>query len=279
MLINQRILFNDNGTEYDHSIALNDYLDGSAVIPYVDGEDYLYIASDLPFNQKYFIVDVANDQVASVNVEIWFDNAWVSAVDILDQTATSGVSLAKSGLLSWKTNREKGWSCELDSEDVDGVSAVGLYSKYWLRISWSASLNALTELSYCGVKWCDDNDLAIFYPELSDSDLQAAFASGKTDWIDQEIAASEGIVTELTSRNIIKTPAQVLNTELFKMAAVHKTAHLIFSGMGRSHDEDAAKAKMRYEQAMNMKNFQVDLNADANLSSSERIISTSFLRR
>lgn len=280
MLINQRVLFNDNGTEYDLSVALNDYLSGSAVIPYVKVEDAIYIASDLPINNKYFVVDSVNAEASVVSVQNWVGNAWEDAVDVIDGTAASGKSLAQSGIIRWKTNRLKTWDIEQDSEDVTGVSAVGIYNRFWTKITFSETLTNSTEISYIGYKFVEsDTELYTFYPELRDTDLQAAFASGKTDWVDQEIAASEGIITELTTRGIIKTPSQLLNTELFKMPAIHKTAHLIFAAMGRSHDEDAAMAKMRYEQSMNMKNFQVDLNASGNLETSERIVTTTFMSR
>lgn len=279
MLLNQRVLFDDNGTEYDHSVALNDYLASSVVIPYVLNEDAIYIASDLPINNKYFVVSSANAEASVVAVHSWIDNSWVAAVDVIDETVTSGKSLAKSGVIRWSTNRLKSWDIEQDSEDVTGVDAVGIYNRYWTRITFSASLTNTTALSYVGYKFCSDTELHTFYPELNDADLRLAFKTGKTDWVDQEIAASEGIITELTTRGIIKTPCQILNTELFKMPAIHKTAHLIFSAMGRSHDEDAAQAKMRYEASMNMKNFQVDLNASGNLETRERIVTTTFMRR
>jgi hypothetical protein len=280
MLINQRVLFNDDGTEYDHSVALNDSIAGTATIPFVVDEDAIYIASDLPINNKYFVVSTANDQASVVSISSWIDNAWTAAVDVIDGTAVGGKSLAQSGIIRWKTNRLKSWDVEEDSEDVTGVDAVGIYNRYWTKITFSASLKATTALSYIGYKFVEsDTELYTFYPELNDSDLKLAFKTGKTDWVDQEIAASEGIITELTTRGIIKTPSQILNTELFKMPAIHKTAHLIFAAMGRSHDEDAAQAKMRYEQSMNMKNFQVDLNASGNLETRERIVTTTFMSR
>jgi len=279
MLINQRVLFNDDGTEYDHSLVLSDYLADSVALPFVAADDYLYIASDLPFNNKYIEVSTANDSASVVSVDIWYNNDWESAVDVIDETAVGGKSLAQSGLIRWKTPRLKGWDVEQDSEDVIGVDAVGIYDRYWTRIKWDSDLDITTEIEYIGQKFCSDTELYTFFPELRDSALQGAFKDGKTDWIDQEIAASEGIITELTNRNIIETPAQILNPELFKMPCIYKTAHLIFAAMGRSHAEDAASASMRYEQSMNMKNFQVDLNADGKLENSERIVTTSFLSR
>jgi len=279
MLINQRVLFNDNGTEYDHSVVLNDYLSDSVTIPYVKDQDYLYIASDLPFNNKYFEVSTPNDQASVVAVHIWYNNEWTAAVDVIDETSVGGKSLAKSGIIRWKTPRLKGWDIELDSEDVTGVDAVGIYNNYWVRFTFSASLKNTTAIKYIGQKFCTDTELHTFYPELNDSALKLAFKALKTDWIDQEIAATEGIIIDLTARGIIKTPAQVLNTELFKMPCIHKTAHLIFSAMGRSHEEDAARASLKYEQSMNIKNFQVDQNADGNLNTSERIVTTTFMSR
>jgi hypothetical protein len=248
-------------------------------IPYVKDEDYIYIASDLPFNNKYFEVTRSNNLASVVAVHIWHNNEWTAAVDVIDETSFSGKSMAQSGTIRWKTQRLKGWDIELDSEDVDGVSAVGLYNLYWIRLSFSETLRDSTTIKYIGHRFCTDEELHTFYPELNDSSLKLAFKAEKTDWVDQEIAATEGIILDLTARGIIKTPSQVLNTELFKMPCIHKTAHLIFSAMGRSHEEDAARASIRYEQSMNMKNFQTDNNADGNLNTSERKVTTTFMSR
>lgn len=109
MITNQRILWDDDGTETDLSVALNDFRTGSQVIDFVAADDKLYIASDMPFNHKWIEASVVNDAASVVTVENWFggSDGWVSAVDIIDRTSVGGVSLAQSGVIQWKTNREK----------------------------------------------------------------------------------------------------------------------------------------------------------------------------
>jgi hypothetical protein len=276
---NQRILFDDNGTESDLSLSLNDFRTGSQTLPYVNGEDYLYIASDLPFNHRYFKVKTANDESSTLSVDVWFGNEWVSAVDVIDRTESSGKSLATSGVVEWKTDRNKGWEIELDSEDVTGIDKVGIYNLYWVRLSWSADLKVTTELDYIGHKFSTDDILYSYYPDLNSSSLMSAFESGKTDWNEQHFMASETVIRDLKRKNIIRSESQILNHELFVVPAIHKVAELIYRGLGKSYDENTKAARKYYDESLDLKYFNVDVNRDANLSQRERGIRTGWFRR
>jgi len=279
MLKNQRFIFNDNGTEYDYSVELDDYLSTSAVLPIVASEDKIYIGSDLPFTSKYFIVDTANSLSSSLSIDIWYNNDWESVVDLLDGTSSGGKTLAQSGLIQWKTNKDKGWNVATDSSDVDGVSASGMYDLYWIRISCSADISDTTSLKYVGYKFSEDDELFSIYPTLNDPDLQEAFASEQTDWQNQSLSASQAIIMELQASNIAFSPAQLMNVEKFKMANIHKTAHIIYSGIGENYSAEAAKAYNRYRNSMNMKQFDVDENGDGALSKGEQKVSTIYMSR
>jgi len=279
MIQNQRILFDDNGTENDLSLNLNNYRADSSVIPFVQGEDYLYIASDLPFNHRYFLVDVANDQASVPSVEIWDGSQWHPAVDVLDRTSTAGVTLAESGIIQWKLDRDYTWAREGDSEDVTDISKVGLYDMYWVRFDFSADLLDTTALKYLGFKFSDDSALFTYYPDLDNSDLMAAFASGKTDWDEQHFIAGEEIGRELKRRNIIKSLNQVLDYELFERASVHKTAEIIFRGLGRAYIENKDQARKDFVEAMNAKYYNIDRNSNANLDTDEKGVRTGHMRR
>lgn len=281
MITNQRIIWDDDGTENDLSVNLNDFRSGSHVIDYVAADDYIYIASTLPFNHKWFEVSVANDQASVVSVDIWFggSDGWKPAVDVIDRTADSGVALAQSGILQWKTNRLKGWHRELDSEDVTGIDIVGLYNMYWLRLSWSADLANTTALSFIGQKFSDDDSLYDYWPDLNSDSLKTSWEAGKTTWNDQHFSAAEIIIRDLKRRQIIKSSEQVLNFELFKESSCHKVAELIYSGLGAGYTDLRLLARKYYDESMNKNYFNVDVNRDGNLSEGEKFKGTGNLRR
>lgn len=281
MITNQRILWDDDGTETDLSIALNDFRTGSQVIDFVAADDKLYVASDMPFNHKWIEASVVNDAASVVTVENWFggSDGWVSAVDIIDRTSVGGVSLAQSGVIQWKTNREKGWNRELDSEDVTGITVTGLYDMYWLRFGWSADWNALTALSFVGQKFSSDDVLYSRYPDLNNANLKTSYESGKTDWDEQHFMAAEIIIGDLKSRNIIFSASQILDFELFADAASHKVAEIIYKALGRSWEDQRQVARKYYDESMNKNFYNIDHNRNANLDDCERATSTGVLSR
>ncbi|RLC38724.1 hypothetical protein DRH27_01595 [Candidatus Falkowbacteria bacterium] len=279
MLINRRIIFDDNGTEIDFSVDLNNFRGSSVTLDYVTADDKLYVASDMPLNHLWVEVTTANDQASIASVDIWFNKDWVSAVDLLDHTSAAGVTLAQSGVIQWKTDRNEGWDMEQDSEDVTGVDAVGIYNRYWLRINFSADLAAGTELKYLGHKFASDDAMYTEYPDLNNANLKLAFASGKTDWNDQHFIAAEDLIDDLRKTDIIKSPSQILDFERFEDPAIHKAAEIIYRGMGRAYIENRKDANSRYNDSFNMTFFNVDIDRDGNLSYRERRQRSGFVGR
>jgi hypothetical protein len=275
MIENQRIFYSDNGTLRDMSVNLNNFASGTEVIPLVATEDYIYIATDMPFNHKYFLVSTPNDVTSVVSVDIWWSRTWDPAFDVIDQTN----GFKNSGILQWTSNRLHGWSSELDSQDVTGISVIGLYNMYWLRLKVSVSLKATTALQFVGNKFSNDTVLAAYYPDLSNSNLKTAFAAGKTTWDDQHFIASETIVRDLQKRNIIISQNQILSYEILKEAACHKVAEIIYTALGRSYDENRKQARKYYDETLNVKKFEVDLDADGRLSDCEKTNSTGYMTR
>lgn len=279
MIQNQRIIWNDNGTEKDLSVNLNSFRAGSETIAIVADEDKIYIGSDLPFNHRWVDVSTANDEVSVISAEIWYSRQWIAAVDLIDRTSVGGATLAQSGVVQWRTNREKGWDRELDSEDVDGVSVSGLYDMYWLRFSFSSDLKVTTALSHIGHRFSSDADLVALYPDLNNSALKTAFATGKTTWNEQHFMAADAIISDLRRANIIKSPSQILDYELFQVPAVHKCAEIIYYGMGRAYDENRLRAQRYYNESFQMSFFNMDVDKNANLSDVERRYQTGFVTR
>jgi len=279
VIYDQRVIWDDDGTEKDMSSTVNDFLIGSYEIAFTGVDDALYIASDIPFNHRFIMMDVANDETITASVYIWYNNEWVAAVDVFDGTSSGGASLATDGILEWTTNRLKGWSREADSEDVDGLDKVGIYDKYWLRVNFSSDFKATTSIKYIGQRFSTDTELFALYPDLNNASLMAAYATGKTGWVDQHIIASESIARDLKRKNIIYNEKQILNHHLFQEASCHKVAEIVYAGLGRAFDDNRARARKHYQEAMELNYYNIDRNASGNLEETEKLHSQRFMYR
>ena len=279
MMQDQRVIWDDDGTNVDISTLVNDYRSGSKTLPLVAVDDYLYIASDLPFNHRYIMVSSANDQASAISAAIWWSNEWVDAVDVIDTTSSGGATLAQSGILQWRTNRLKGWDRELDSDDVTGVDNAAIYDMYWLRLTFSGDLNANTAIQYIGHKFSSDTVLTTYYPDLQNASLKTAYLSGKTDWNTQHFMAAECIIRDLKARHIVYSANQILDYGLFEEASCHKVAELIYNGLGRPYIDQKNEAAKYYSKAMQIAFNNIDLNRDGNLSERERRTSLRYMTR
>lgn len=270
MILEQRALHQAT----DISERVNNYRTGTYTFPYQTGE-YLYIGSILPFNNLYFELGTLNVVAATVSVDIWFGNAWVPAVDVIDNTS----GLTASGRIQWTTNDLKGWDYEQRSADVTGLSSTAIYNMFWLRMSWSANLTAGTTIKYIGQKFADDDILQSFYPDLGLSNVKTSYESGKTDWVEQHYMAAEHIVRDLKKNNILKARAQIMDYALFQDAACHKVAAIVYQAFGLPYFEQLQLADKKYKEALNLNFYNLDLNADGKLDPGERRISQSFMTR
>lgn len=276
----QRVLWNDNGQAIDLTASLNNYRAETETIALVAADDYLFIGSDLPFNHKYIEVGTANDEASALSVAIWWANAWHDAVDLIDQTASAGVTLAQSGLVQWAPDEFKGWDPEQDSADVTGLETTKIYDMYWLRLAFSADLKATTALKYIGHKFCEDSDLEGLYPDLKASGLKTAWATGKLDWKNEIFAASEEIVRDLKRMGVIKSSSQLMDPEVFRAPCVHKAAEIIYRGLGGPRNiEMMREAHKAYKTALDMKMFVVDRSGDGRAQPQERLAGSGVLIR
>lgn len=270
MIQDQRVIYNT----LDYSAKVNDFRSTAQAMAYTTGS-YLYIGAILPFNNLWFEMGVANTNAATPTLEIWWGNAWNSAVDLVDQT----VGLTATGRITWNTDRLKGWDVEQTTEDVTGLTSFRIYHKYWIRLSWSANFSGTTTVKYIGQKFSDDDTLYSFYPDLNNTTTLTAFESGKTSWNEQHYMAAEHIVRDLKKRDVVKSRGQILDWSMFQDAACHKVAEIVYTALGRPYFDQLAEARKAYKECMNHSFFNVDLNANGSLDPAERGISTSFMRR
>jgi len=255
----ERFFVNDDGTLLDRTIEWsNPYTSTGAW----DCKSYLYVSSYLPFDHKYIDITTANDQAGTLTVEIWYNSQWVDAVDILDDTKSSGKSFAKSGIISFHPDKLKGWDIEDDTDNITELSTKSIYNVYWMRFGIGASSDSACVINHIGHKFCDDYELYAYYPMLNNSAIKTQFKAGKTDWVDQQISASKNIINDLINRNVIKSKDQIFNSKNLVAPCVHKTAELIFAGMGSAFRDDKAEAKRSYDESMIGSVFNVDVTQD-----------------
>lgn len=280
MLSNNKILWSDNGVIRDLSIELNNHYSGTRVVNFVAAQDAIYIGSDLPFNHRYFELSVVNTSATVPTVAIWTGAQWTDTVALTDETSSSGVSLAQSGIISWVPDKDQAsWNIQQDSDDIPALSGTHFYDLYWAKITFSGDFNALTALSFIGHKFSKDEDLGGIYPELVLSSSMTAFKTGKTNWNEQHILAAEQIIKDLRRKNIIWSRNQIINWEIFTTAAVHYVASIAFRAFGDSYKDNFTQAIKDYSIAMNQLKFDVDVNENGRLDELERPLSQGILSR
>lgn len=282
MIMSSRIIWSNNGTLVDISRELGNFKASTKVIDLVAAEDYIYVGSDFPFNHRYIDIAAVNDSASSISVDLWDGQYWRAANDIIDQSSLAGVTLAQSGVLSWVKSTRQTWSrwdTNNEGEQITGLTGVNILNLYWARLTFSADINALTELNFIGHKFSDDNDLDILYPDLTRTAVMAQFKAAKTDWKLQHIQAAEEIIKDLKKTSIIKSSNQILDWELFRDAAVHKVAQIAFHAFGKDFfDNRDASAKL-YKAELDKAIYNIDLNNNATLDNAERIFKQGTLYR
>ncbi len=267
----------------DLSARLNNFYSDTQVIDYTITADKLYIGSDVPFNHRYIMMSVVNVTAAVMTIEIWDGNAWVAAVDVIDDTqATAGTPLGRSGIIQWATEKNGSWAKAASTENMtnSGLESLKIYNMYWVRISFSATLTATMALKYVGHKFSKDEDLGGYYPDLNRSTALSSYATGKTNWDEQHILAGEEIFTWLRSKRALWAKGQIFNIEAFTSAAVHKVAQIVYSAFGDEYADRMETAESRYDEALEGAIDQgIDADEDGHITEEEQFGMTTGLRR
>ena len=272
-----RTLFSDNSTISDISVNANDYHTGADVIAMVSAEDKILIGSYFPFNHLYLKMGSTVNALASVMTIKYWDGAEFRAVaELIDETKSSGATLAQSGFITFVPHKKHSWVKEDtvdidDNEEVTGLGTVKIYERYWIEITVSADLTAGTELEWIGnIFNKDDNTIDGLYPDLALSKTKTAYQTGKTDWEEQRVLAAEEIIDDLKKANIIVSAGHILERSDFRLAEVHKVAAIVYNAFGSARDEERAKASSKYKNALAGFAATIDKNENARSDSSER---------
>ena len=279
MMFDQRVLFSDNGTIEDISLQVNDFRTDSYTMNFVSAEDAIYIGTSLPFNHKFFELESVNANASDIQISIWDGQVFNSVADIQDSSRSGSASLANSNIIRFTPDREKVWTRELDSFDVSGLEMTKIYQMYWLKIGFSADLSAGVQIKYIGQKFCTDSDIYDYYPDLNQTNLKLSFEAGKTTWDEQAFIATEIIGRDLKRRFSLLNSNQIIDYELFREAAIHKSAELIYHGLGQSYYEVRNSCRDHYLKALELGYLRLDQDKDGLLSDKERQLKQGYFKR
>jgi hypothetical protein len=275
VLINNRLIWSDNGVMKDLSIVVNNLFSAGTVVPFAAAQDKLFVGSDLPFNHRFFELQVANDVASVASVDVWDGFNWVAAVDVLDQTKDTGgtKTMSQNGIISWQTDRSHTWGKHASTELMlsSGLQTLKIYEMYWVRFSFSVDLKATFAIKYMGHKFSNDSDLGGYYPDLNRSNVMIAFQAGKTDWSDQHVLAAEEIIRDLRKKNVIWNPNQIFVWDEFADASIHKVAEIVYTAFGKDYESRRESARENYDDALDkVVDVAIDKNEDGKLSEYEK---------
>ena len=279
----KRIFYGNNTVIFDHTVSLNNYFSGNFTSSFIAAEDYIYIGSRLPFNHFYLNMGATvNAESADLTVSYWSDSEWLDAVEVIDETATGGATLAQSGFISFTPDKDNNWTREntnYGGESITGLTDVEIYDLYWMRLSVDADLTADMVISWLGQKFSDDNDLGSEHAEVTRSNFIAAFEDGKTSYEEQAIKAAEIVENDLISRKMITHNEQILDRYDLRLASVSKVAELIYNDLGDDYVDKYDNAKREYQSRIGKSVVKVDRNSNALLDKQEDRVMKGFLYR
>lgn len=203
-----------------------------------------YLAFRAPFACRYFHFATPNDAAHAVTVKYWNGAAFAAVEDLIDQT----LGFTQNGFIAWKN--VAGWKARSAAPFAD-------QELYWIEISVATDLDADCSLQAVLNLFCDDSLLRAYYPALvADSRY---LPEGRTDFLEQYIAAKDLIVTRLKQGKAITDESQIIDPNEVAIAAVHAAAHIIMAPLDRGEDprpSDDARDAMNGE--MNRVSFDLD---------------------
>lgn len=221
--------------------------------------DAIYIGTPLPFNNLYirFLGAAINNNPSVLSVSFWDATTFKDFYKVVDGTDTSGATFSKSGILNLIAIDDK-LPCSYSTKYMSELGNIdGYYDLYWTRLKVSATLDAVT-ISYVGQLFVEnDTALTMEYPDLASTAYKTAYAAGKTDWLDQRIIATDRVISELITKGHVKSPEQFLDWRLMKEPTMHKTAELIYKGLGPKLRDDMNAANKSFVHSLEARKFGV----------------------
>ena len=233
--------------------------------------DALFIGQHYPFNNLYVGVSAVNANTAHMHVAYWNNKEWESAVDVLDATKATGKTLAQSGAIQWSPDRDESkWADTADTRDNSAppqLASFAIYDMYWLRLKPSANLSSLAAINRVGFAFCTSSQLLDIDPELNN--YLGAWATGKINWTDQILVATEHLISDLKGRGLVVHAGQILRPDEFTLAVKYRTLSLIYGQLGPEFLPKTQAYFSEYQNQISQKAYTIDKNADGEATRSE----------
>lgn len=269
MFINNRVIYSDNAVLTDISALLSDPYDGEKAFVWVAAQDALYIGSDLPFNNRFFMAKKKNTIAGTVSVAIWTGEEFTAAEDVQDFTSVDGIPFSRSGMIRFALPANVGWSSVYDSTDITELDDVTVKAKFWAKLTFSAAFDF--ELEYLGFRFARDADLNTYYKDLLTERSKTAFNGGVSmpNWDKVFVMAAEEVISALRKRELIWSGNQILDPEQFTAASCHKLAEMAYGPGALNQPDKVEFAQAKYREAMSLLTFGVDKNMNGRLDLDE----------
>ncbi len=251
-------------------MSLDNQDESATIDAAITTSQYIYVAQKLPFTNMFMWIDTANTTTATMSIEYWNGTEWKDAVDVLDGTLSGGKTLARSGNVQFSLAKDHGWQPVWDPTDSNAPAALSttrIYDCYWIRIAPSATLTTGATLKEVTYAFTATQELKNYDVEIDG--YMASFETGKTDWIKEIITASKLLVLDFRRLGLIVHQGQIIELTDVSVPCALKTIMLIYSNLGPSYKDKIDSMKKEYDNAMNIRRFTVDANADGKLERSE----------
>jgi len=270
MLLDYIRVFKFDGTDLTDKSLVNQDPDTTLGLN-LQTDDYLYVGQRFPFTNVYAYMDTANTVTGgSLDIEYWDGTTWRNAVDILDATVSGSAMLGKSGMISWTLDDDYNWQMVTDTTDSNSptaLSGINLYDTYWVRMQPTVNLSATTDSHELGYAFTTSTQLKTIDVEIDG--YLSSFEAGKTNWIPEIMTASKMLVTDLKRLGLIVHPGQIIELEDVYLPATYKALELIYFNLGPSYNEKRTAVNKAYKDALNIRRYTFDTNADGKLQQSE----------
>ena len=232
--------------------------------------DYIYLGQYFAFNNFFINLDTANASTSILSLEYWNGSEWKSALDLLDGTSLSGVTLSQSGVVQFSPDRLYGWNRVSDTSEASApteMQSLTIYNMMWLRFKPTINIDALTDAFSISYAFTSSQQLNNHDIEINN--YYDRFAVGKTDWNNEIVTASRYLVADLKRKNIVQDHAQILRFDDVSLACEWKTLEHIYNNMGKAYVEKRDDARTQYDKYISIRERSLDKNNDASLSMDE----------
>ena len=232
--------------------------------------DYIYLGQYFAFNNFFINLDTANASTSILSLEYWNGSEWKSALDLLDGTSLSGVTLSQSGVVQFSPDRLYGWNRVSDTSEASApteMQSLTIYNMMWLRFKPTINIDALTDAF--SVSYAFTSSQQLNNHDIEINNYYDRFAVGKTDWNNEIVTASRYLVADLKRKNIVQDHAQILRFDDVSLACEWKTLEHIYNNMGKAYVEKRDDARTQYDKYISIRERSLDKNNDASLSMDE----------